>query len=419
MAWCDATATRRARAARLLADPGLGLEPLARATWRGGFASGAEWMRVALGAIREGAPPQGCAAFQRLGCIKYAACVLAAGGAASAGWLSGTPLWLGALAAIVAFYVVEVQFVFLFPAALDRAEPAWAAAWRLTRTAGGTVRALATVLPIVGRMLTGGVRGWCGGCLEVLLWYEETRRDGPGRPLSLVVGDGGPLGVRRERMPVADLANPVRIAWVSDLHLGRRSAIRTVRAVTVAVRALRPDVIVLGGDLVDREGGLAQLARLVRVLRRVAPVWALPGNHDAWFGAQRVAVTVRASGGGWLPGVTAVVDGGPVTLVADVSGAVPGICVGCVHAPAEAAQWRGHARLVLAGHLHGGQVVAARRFGRDWPAALFFRWCGPRFELGGDTTLLVSRGVGDTLPVRWRCPREIICADLVPAERAA
>ncbi len=415
MDWLEANRVRRAQAARLFADPALGLESLARARWRGGFAGGAEWMRVALGALRAGDPPVGRAAFQRLGFEKYGACAAAALLAVAAGALAGAPVPWTVLAALVAFYVVEVQFVFLFPATLDRARPAWAAAWRLTRAAGGTIRALATVLPIAARMLTGGLRGWCCGCLEVLLWYEETRAGRGVRRRALMLGDGGPVDVRIERIAIDGLAQRVRIAWVSDLHLGRRSALLTVRAIVGAVRRLQPDVVVLGGDLVDAERGLGQLARLVRAMKRVAPVWALPGNHDDWFGASRVAATVRAEGGAWLPGVSAPLAGGTVTLVTDEIPAARGTIVACLHAPAQAARWRGRARLVLAGHLHGGQFVLAQVFGRDWPAAFFFRWCGPRFALGPGATLLVSRGVGDLLPVRWRCPREIVCADLEPA----
>jgi predicted MPP superfamily phosphohydrolase len=48
---------------------------------------------------------------------------------------------------------------------------------------------------------------------------------------------------------------------------------------------------------------------------------------------------------------------------------------------------------------------------RLYPGAWFSRWTGLRFELGA-TTLLVSRGVADTLPVRFRCPREVLLCEL-------
>lgn len=420
MRWVEQQRARRARAARLYADPALGLEPRARAAWRGGFAGGAEWMRVALGAIRGGAMPQGRAEFDRLGWAKYAVCALGALGAAWLAWALGAGGWMIAAGAIAGFYLVEVQFVFLFPASLDQDGPAWRKAQRLMRADGGTIRGLATVMPIAVRMIAGGLRGWCCGCLEVLLWYEDARTGAAAiRRPRLTLGHGGELARRIECVPVAGLERPTRIAWISDLHLVRRETIATVQATIVAVRALRPDVIVLGGDLVDGDPGLEQLAQLIRALTSVAPVWALPGNHDERFGTPRVAATVRAAGGAWLPGVVAPLAGGAVWLAAGENGPeqpLPaGVVIACLHAPARARRWQGRARLVLAGHLHGGQFIFAKAFGRFWPCAFFFRWSGPRFELAQETTVIVGSGAGDLMPIRWQCQREIVAVDLVPA----
>jgi predicted MPP superfamily phosphohydrolase len=62
---------------------------------------------------------------------------------------------------------------------------------------------------------------------------------------------------------------------------------------------------------------------------------------------------------------------------------------------------------VFAGHLHGGQCVLAMHRERLYPAAWFYRWHGLRFA-EGRAVLLVSRGAGDTLPIRFNCPREVI-----------
>ncbi len=83
------------------------------------------------------------------------------------------------------------------------------------------------------------------------------------------------------------------------------------------------------------------------------------------------------------------------------------------HAPAifpQAAQ-AGY-RLVLAGHLHGGQCVLATRHGRQYPAAWFHRWHGLRFHQD-EATLLVSRGMADTFPFRFNCPREVLLCEIV------
>jgi predicted MPP superfamily phosphohydrolase len=68
-------------------------------------------------------------------------------------------------------------------------------------------------------------------------------------------------------------------------------------------------------------------------------------------------------------------------------------------------------RLVLAGHLHGGQCVLATRGGKLYPAVWVHRWHGLRFVDRG-ATLLVSRGGGDTLPVRFNCPREVVVCEI-------
>jgi predicted MPP superfamily phosphohydrolase len=67
--------------------------------------------------------------------------------------------------------------------------------------------------------------------------------------------------------------------------------------------------------------------------------------------------------------------------------------------------------VVLAGHLHGGQLVLFESGGRLYPYAWIDRWNGLRFDLPG-TTLVVSRGVADALPLRVRCPREVVLCEL-------
>ncbi|HYC78851.1 MAG TPA: hypothetical protein VEI02_14595, partial [Planctomycetota bacterium] len=72
------------------------------------------------------------------------------------------------------------------------------------------------------------------------------------------------------------------------------------------------------------------------------------------------------------------------------------------------------AAVAFAGHLHGGQCVFFRRGARLYPGAWFNRWTGLRFDVGA-TKLFVSLGLGDTLPLRWNCPREVVTLDLTAA----
>jgi hypothetical protein len=162
-------------AARLYDDPALPLARAARDAWRGGFATGAEWMRLALGVMR-GTPPKGRTSFQMLGFGKYLLCLAAA----ALMLVPGRIFWP---LAVLAFYAIEVQMVFLFPLALDGRADLLRSSRALTRRAGGTLPVMAKVMRIAAGMLGNPllgrdpVRAWSLGCLAVLVWYEEVRRD--------------------------------------------------------------------------------------------------------------------------------------------------------------------------------------------------------------------------------------------------
>ena len=63
--------------------------------------------------------------------------------------------------------------------------------------------------------------------------------------------------------------------------------------------------------------------------------------------------------------------------------------------------------LVLAGHLHGCQIVACVFRDRLFPGAMLYPYCFLSHHRDS-TRLVVSRGVSDLLPIRWRCPREVV-----------
>ena len=71
-------------------------------------------------------------------------------------------------------------------------------------------------------------------------------------------------------------------------------------------------------------------------------------------------------------------------------------------------------KLILAGHTHGGQVMLpgigavhtqGTRLGRRRPAGVFT-------DLPNGGTMVVSRGMGESTPLRFRCPPEIVLIEL-------
>ncbi|MCC7184800.1 MAG: metallophosphoesterase family protein [Acidobacteria bacterium] len=230
-------------------------------------------------------------------------------------------------------------------------------------------------------------------------------------PISMLeIGLARELHVRHEQL--SDHTDACRVVYVSDLHLRPRRSEVLCRQTLEAVARCRPDVVLLGGDLVDRASELPALRDLTRRLARLAPVMAVGGNHDARVGMTRVRDAVVLGGGQWIhDGTTRITHGTRVVTFAGPGSAPPTdghVRVLCAHNPRiwKTAQHAGY-HLVLAGHLHGFQLVACQYRNRLFPGALFYPYCFFSHQRGM-TRLVVSRGVSDLLPIRWMCPREVV-----------
>jgi predicted MPP superfamily phosphohydrolase len=212
--------------------------------------------------------------------------------------------------------------------------------------------------------------------------------------------------VREEHVAGLNLATPVRLLYASDLHLGRPWNRGVPAEIARIVRDTRPAAALLGGDLADTAAGLPALAALTKTLTTSCPIFAVPGNHDRRVGVERVRAAIESAGGTWLDTASL----GPLRLAAQADQPAD---VLVAHDPAgfDAAVAAGF-RLVFAGHLHGGQcVLFTRHRNLLYPGAFFARYTGLRFERDR-TTMLVSRGAADTIPLRFNCPREVILCTL-------
>ncbi|MEO8610426.1 MAG: metallophosphoesterase [Chloroflexota bacterium] len=195
------------------------------------------------------------------------------------------------------------------------------------------------------------------------------------------------------------------ILYASDLHLARGTE-HIAEQLCAAVESVRPQIVLLGGDLADTQAGLPLLADVIHNMSRICPVWAISGNHDQVLGIEWVQRCVERAGGCWLDGESCNFNG--IQIDGCCRPVENHFSILCAHDPAifpQAARY-GY-DLVLAGHLHGSQCVLLKRGDLLYPGALFFSWNGEQFQQG-KSTMIVSRGVNDTLPVRWNCPREVI-----------
>ena len=226
----------------------------------------------------------------------------------------------------------------------------------------------------------------------------------------LEVGLRRALHVREERLSTRHDA--CRLLYVSDIHLRKGRSDILCRQVLDSVTRCNPDVVLLGGDLVDCRSELIELTELVRKVHRVAPVFAIGGNHDRRIGIDRVRWAVVHGGGHWIDdGSARVTHRGRLLVISGPEAAAPvdgHVRVLCAHDPRiwKTSRLAGY-DLVLAGHLHGCQLVACEYRGRLFPGAFFYRYCFLN-DHHGSTRLVVSRGVSDLFPIRWKCPREVV-----------
>jgi hypothetical protein len=233
---------------------------------------------------------------------------------------------------------------------------------------------------------------------------------------------------------------PLRIAHVTDLHIGPNLCGTRLRALLDRVQSTAPDLIAITGDVFDYdpayiEEGCRELSKLY------APhgVLAVLGNHDVYTGADRVAdglariARIRVlrderatlEHGGAKLHVIGLEDTGrglaertrESAALEALSRTLPdgAASLVLVHRPNHLAQIaRLRLPLALAGHTHGGQITV------PWPLAhlniarLTAVATRGRF-ISGETQLYVSRGLGvGGVSMRFNCPREITIVTVAP-----
>lgn len=218
------------------------------------------------------------------------------------------------------------------------------------------------------------------------------------------------LYIREERLSLQ--LDACRLLYVSDVHLRRGRSERLIEQVMESANQCKPDAVLLGGDLIDCLSERSKLSGLVGRLSVMAPVMAIGGNHDNSVGMDHVRDAVLQGGGQWIhAGCTQLMHGARKIVIAGPQ--APPLTDGdvrilCAHNPRiwKISRQEGF-DLVLAGHLHGCQIVAFEYRDRLYPGAFFYPWCYLSHQWRR-SRLVVSRGVSDLVPIRWRCPREVV-----------
>ena len=209
------------------------------------------------------------------------------------------------------------------------------------------------------------------------------------------------------------LSDDVKIVQVSDLHnqfFGIKQSVLLDQ-----IEAIDPDIIVVTGDIVDSTHTSYSIAMdFIEGAVKIAPVYYVTGNHENRLHGDKLDKfydDMRASGVIFLDDTYA--DMGEYTLagIADSSlesfDSYPAFTdekpvVMLAHEPDYVSLYQSlGADLVLTGHVHGGQIIIPGKGGLLSPDFTFFPELYEGMHSYGSMTLIVSRGLGNSVaPVR-------------------
>jgi hypothetical protein len=245
-----------------------------------------------------------------------------------------------------------------------------------------------------------------------------------------------PHVVRKLALSIAGWpAEPLRVAFLSDFHLGSHAGdVARLAGIAAEAATYKPDLVLHGGDFVNMQpfgGGRIPPHIIAAILARLdAPLgrFAVLGNHDYTYGARHVAEALAENGIVLLSderrtlhhnGIAIDLIGLPdarmpsaagKALLSTLSNGHPAIVL--AHDPVWFAHVPAGPHLTLAGHTHGGQVrfplLGALRNASRAP----LRWSYGHVVEGG-RHLYVTGGIGTSaIPLRIGVPPEYAIIDV-------
>jgi len=214
------------------------------------------------------------------------------------------------------------------------------------------------------------------------------------------------------------------ILHVTDVHLkGSPDRAYFERAIQLARERWTPDIIALTGDLLDDPALVTWIAPTLGQLRAPLGQFFILGNHDAfhapdatrailadlgWTDLSQRHLTIQHKG---LPLMLAGTEHPWIGQHPALPGPAGEFRLLLAHAPHSIA-WARRQRfdLVLAGHLHGGQVQIppiGAIIGGHYAAGTFYE---------PPTAMHVSKGLGTLTPIRLFCPPDLTLLTLHASE---
>jgi len=237
--------------------------------------------------------------------------------------------------------------------------------------------------------------------------------------------------IRSPKIPVH--ASPLRIAQISDVHIGLIVRHDRLQRIADQVKETKPHLFLSTGDLVDGQiNNLEGLAEILKEVKSRYGKYAITGNHEFYAGLGQALEFTENAGFTILRGkVVTIGDFMTIVGVDDPAGSGLRKSDGEIerellgkapadrftlllkHRPDVEKDSAGLFDLQLSGHVHKGQVFPFRLFTR-----LFYPMYAGFYELSPGSHLYVSRGTGTWgPPIRFLTPPEVTLIELVHEDR--
>ncbi|MGV8073180.1 MAG: metallophosphoesterase [Syntrophobacteraceae bacterium] len=234
------------------------------------------------------------------------------------------------------------------------------------------------------------------------------------------------IRIERVIIPTAKLPagiDHLKIAQISDLHLGILMREERLKPILEKIRREAPDILVCTGDLVD--GDTARLNGLPELFGQIRPrygKYAVTGNHEYYAGINQSIAALHAYGFEVLRGEA--VQPGNVLNVVGIDDPAIGVKTDEIsllssvknglftlylkHRPNVPETGKAMFDLQLSGHTHKGQI-----FPFSLVTGMVFPMQSGLYDLGNGSKLYVSRGSGTWgPPMRVLSPPEVTVIEL-------